>query len=489
MSNLNIQSMIDSLSILPSYQVVVIGSGPGGSITACLLAEAGYQVLLIEEGEFLPLESCQPFSQDEMLQKYRNGGITATMGNPKIQYVEGRCVGGGSEINSGLYYRTPPEILEKWQKEFQVEGIDLSDLVPHFEAGEKDVNVCYLPGAAPPASLKLQTGADKLGWKASEVPRWFRYQTSETSDFPRGTRQSMTKTFIPRALKAGCQILPNTRVQSLVQEAQKWRLRAKYQGQRGISIEAETVFVAAGAIQTPALLRRSGIKQNVGNSLQMHPTIKVIAQFPERVNSDDMGVPVHQVKEFSPRFSFGCSISSRPYLALGLNDHPLFLSEVNEHWQNMGIYYAMITSQGKGTVRCLPKFNDPLVRYFLTEEDLQILSKALRKLCYLLFESGAKVLYPSIARSQPFKTMDDLKMIPEILPRLLTNLMTIHLFSSCPMGENQAICATDSFGRVHGFKNLYIADASLLCTAPGVNPQGSIMAITRRNVLRFMGKL
>jgi len=67
--------------------------------------------------------------------------------------------------------------------------------------------------------------------------------------------------------------------------------------------------------------------------------------------------------------------------------------------------------------------------------------------------------------------------------------MTIHLFSSCPMGEDERRCATDSFGRIHGFHNLFIADASLLCTAPGVNPQGSIMALTRRNALHFLGLL
>ncbi|OQB91089.1 MAG: Cholesterol oxidase precursor [Verrucomicrobia bacterium ADurb.Bin118] len=67
--------------------------------------------------------------------------------------------------------------------------------------------------------------------------------------------------------------------------------------------------------------------------------------------------------------------------------------------------------------------------------------------------------------------------------------MTIHLFSSCPMGEDRKRCATDSFGRLHGFTNLRINDASLLCTAPGVNPQGTIMALARRNVLQFLGHL
>jgi len=81
---------------------------------------------------------------------------------------------------------------------------------------------------------------------------------------------------------------------------------------------------------------------------------------------------------------------------------------------------------------------------------------------------------------------DDLNKLPDALPSGLASLMTIHLFSSCPMGEDRAKCATNSFGRVHGFKNLYVNDASLLCTAPGVNPQGSVMALARRNVMRFL---
>ena len=54
------------------------------------------------------------------------------------------------------------------------------------------------------------------------------------------------------------------------------------------------------------------------------------------------------------------------------------------------------------------------------------------------------------------------------------------------MGENKRVCATDSYGRVHGQKGLYVADASLLCTAPSVNPQGTIMAIARRNAQYFL---
>ena len=486
-------SIIDPKSPL-LCEIAVIGSGPGGAITACLLAEAGRDVLLIEEGSNFPLESCPPFSQLELEQKYRNGGLTAAFGKPKIQYVEGRCVGGGSEINSGLYHRTPPEILEKWQKEFAVEALTESELLPHFEACERAVTVCKMPGKPPRASLKLHRGAVSLGWQSLEIPRWFRYQKqTDLSDAPKGTRQSMTKTFIPRAIKAGCKLLTNTRINFVRNQENKWLIAGDYlansESKRAVEIRAETLFICCGAIQTPALLRRSGIVKNIGNSLQMHPTVKIIAQFDETVNSLDMGVPVHQVKEFAPRFSFGCSISSPPYLAVGMTDHPKYRDEVDKNWQKMAIYYAMITGSGKGSVRCLPGFRDPLVGYRLTQQDLKDLSESLQKLSELLFEAGAKMLYPSISNFPRLTQTDDLKHIPEALPKSQTNLMTVHVMSSCPMGENLEKCAANSFGKVHGFDNLYISDASLLCTAPGVNPQGSIMAIARRNALNFLGKL
>lgn len=471
-------------------EIVVIGSGPGGAITACLLAEAGRDVLLVEEGGHLPQSSCAPFSTDEMLQKYRNGGQTVALGKNKIAYVEGRCVGGGSEINSGLYHRTPPEILERWRKEFQVEALTEADLLSHFATCESDVSVSLLPHAAPPASLKLHEGATKLGWNSFEVPRWFKYDTSKSAIGNRqssmGSRQSMTETFIPRFLKASGRLLSGTRANRIRQNGEGWLIEAAHNSSGVIRIVADSLFVCAGAIHTPALLRRSGITRNIGNSLQVHPTVKIVARFRETVNSPDMGVPVHKVGEFSPGLSFGCSISSPGYLALGLLDHPEAARETSEYWRNSAIYYAMITSEGCGTIRTLPGFRDPLVRYTLTEADRRNLADGLRKLSRNLFAADATHLFPSLTRGPVLRGQDNIGKLPEVLPEGLSSLMSIHLFSSCPMGEDRAKCATDSFGRVHGLKNLYVNDASLLCTAPSVNPQGSIMAIARRNALKFL---
>jgi len=467
-------------------EIAVIGSGPGGAITACLLAEAGRDVLLIEEGPFYSLESCRPFSLQEMEQKYRNGGVTIAVGKTKIAYVEGRCVGGGSEINSGLYHRTPPDILEEWRSEFDVEGITDSDMLPHFEACERDLSVSLRGDGHPPASLKLHEGALRLGWHSLEVPRWYRRDSTQVGG---GRRQSMTETFIPRFLRAGGRLLPLTRVSRLQQRGGEWTIHARGRHTGPLHIATRALFVSAGAVQTPALLRRSGITGHVGDSLRMHPTIKVVARFPDQVSSAGMGVPVHQVKEFAPAFSLGCSISSPAYLAIGMMDHPKYLGEVRHDWQHMANYYAMIRGEGSGTVRPLPGFSDPLVKYRLTGNDHRTLGEALRKLAEVLFACGADALYPSVANSSPLLSRDDLARLPDSLPVGLSNLMTIHLFSSCPMGENRRKAAVNSFGQVHGVKNLFVSDASLLCTPPGVNPQGTVMALAHRNALHYLGKL
>ena len=66
--------------------------------------------------------------------------------------------------------------------------------------------------------------------------------------------------------------------------------------------------------------------------------------------------------------------------------------------------------------------------------------------------------------------------------------MTIHLFSSCPIGERRDHCVANSFGKVFGYDGLYISDGSILPTAPGVNPQGTIMALAHRNIEKIIAE-
>ena len=132
-----------------------------------------------------------------------------------------------------------------------------------------------------------------------------------------------------------------TKVQSLKKQNGKWNvLFNTINGEK--SVLAKNVILSAGTIGTAQILRQSAISKIAGRNFQMHPTIKVVAVFNEKINEEDMGVPIHQVKEFAPDFSIGCSISSKPYLRVAMLDHPEYGNIVEEKWKNMAIYYSMI---------------------------------------------------------------------------------------------------------------------------------------------------
>jgi choline dehydrogenase-like flavoprotein len=73
------------------------------------------------------------------------------------------------------------------------------------------------------------------------------------------------------------------------------------------------------------------------------------------------------------------------------------------------------------------------------------------------------------------------------LPRS-AKLMTVHLCSSVPTGEHRDRCPADSYGRIRGVASLRVNDASLVPSAPGINPQGTIMAIAARNCAQFLAE-
>ena len=466
---------------------LVIGSGPGGSITAWELLKNKKNVLLIESGANYSLDSCNPYSTKEMEQKYKYGGLNPTYNNPKVSYVEGECVGGGSEVNSGFYHRTPKNIVDSWAKDYSIKNFSYENLIKHFEIIEKEISVSYLPKSlsAAKASYKLKEGADKLGWENIEVPRWYKFNNDGS-----GTKQSMTETYIKWFINDGGRLISNLKAIKIENIQGHWKVLCKNMlNDKKIVINTKYLFLCGGAISTPLLLQSSGIKKNIGKTLQMHPTVKAIAEFDEIINHSDMGVPVHQIKQFSPQISLGCSISSKPYLALAMLDNKKYLKRIKNHWEMMAIYYAMITPTGKGKVIKLPLFNDPLIKFDFSNTDLELLSNGLKKMCRILFEAGAKYIYPSIKNFGQLRNLNDINDIPRRLSKNKTSLMTIHLFSSCPMGENKNICATNSFGELVDYKNLFINDGSLMPSAPGVNPQGTIMAIARRNVHNFLENL
>lgn len=467
------------------WDALVIGTGPGGAVTARALAEAGLRVLAVEEGEWTEPGSVAPFSLEQMRRQYRGNGLTAALGRPSIAYTEGRGVGGGSEVNSGLYHRPSAELLDGWSRDWRIDGLDVPELAPHSDLVEKELSVSTLPWGLPASSRVLERGADALGWRGFEVPRWA--VCSQRGGRRSVRRQSMSVTYWPRAIAAGVELRPRSRVLRL--ELNGPRAEAALVRDLGTGrverVTFEHVFVCAGAIQTPALLQRSGLRRNIGGNLSVHPTVKVTAEFDKPVN-DPGDVPVYQVKEFGSGLSFGGSASRPALLALALSENWAAFGPAMRRWEHLFVYYAAIQSAGRGRVLAVPGFADPLVTYRLTRGDHELLRSGLARLMHLLLAAGASALYPSFRGAPLVANPAGIATAAAAMTPARSSLMTVHLCGTVPMGEDLARCGADSYGRVHGTVNVHVNDASLLPAAPGVNPQGTIMAIAARNVQHFL---
>jgi len=467
-----------------STDILVIGSGAGGATTAAKLAAAGRHVTIVEEGPWVDPDEVEPFSLEEMVLKYRHRGSCATLGTPPIAYAEGRCVGGSTEINSGLWHRLPSYLAEEWRVTYRIDEFTGSVLDRYAIEVEEEQSVSSLPVAPPPSSATLERGAAKLGWRAVEFPRVFKYDQQG-----RGVKQTMARTMIPRAVHHGAELTPNTRVIKLVRSGDRVtgavceRERPDGTTER-VTIEADHVFVCGGAIQTPALLQRSGIRHQVGRGLKVHPTIKIAARFSNPL--DHAGVPMHRITEFAPSLTIGGSVSRKGHIALALSDSAADFSAALEDWERVFVYYAAIRGDASGRVYAVPGLKAPVVLYRLTEADMSRLARGLLHLGESLLAAGATELYPSVIGGAVVRRTEDLGSWWDAVTRSSANLMTVHLTSSVRMGEDRSRTGADSFGSVWGYRNLRVNDASLLPDAPGVNPQAGVMTIAARNADHFL---
>jgi choline dehydrogenase-like flavoprotein len=467
-----------------STDVLVIGSGAGGAVTAARLAAAGRQVTVVEEGPWIPPDAVEPFSLAEMEVKYRHLGSSAALGSPPIAYAEGRCVGGSTEINSGLWHRLPGYLADEWRTSYRIDAFDPAELDRWAARVEVEQSVSTLPAAPPLSSALLERGATKLGWRSVEFPRVFAYDGTGP-----GVKQTMARTQIPRALQAGAEVVADCRVRRLLRRGghvlgAEARRTLPDGTVEDVTLLADHVVVCAGAVQTPALLQRSGVWRNVGGGLKLHPTIKVAARFPHPVDHDD--VPMHRITEFAPNLTIGGSASRRGHVALALADAGLPYDEALADWERVSVYYAAIRSEGSGRVQAVPGARAPLVSYRLTEADVSRLARGLIHLGELLLAAGATELYPSVVGGPVVRRPEELVGWWDAVGRSSANLMTVHLTSTVRMGEHRARTGADSFGRVWGFDNLRVNDASLVPDAPGVNPQAAIMTIASRNAEHFL---
>ncbi len=478
------------------HDVLIIGSGAGGSVTALELARAGRSVLVLEEGP-----RGAPYGRpptEAMASLYRSRGMTPIIGRVPVGFVEGACLGGSTEINSGFWHRTPREALSRWRAGWQLDEASPDALSGYFDEVEALVGVQTVgPAAWPPSTRRFADGIEAMGWSYSEIPRaapGCQSFNACANGCPSGAKQGMSRKIIPAAEAAGATFIPGVRVHRLLVERGRavgaLATATREDGRRElIRIDAEHVFVCAGPIQSAALLRRSGINAHVGNTLNVHPMLKVAAVFDAPIHADKSPLPMLQVKQFWPEISMGGAFFTAGHLAMHLSDNWPTSSQYMADADHMASYYVAVRGTGAGRVRPDWFGDGASAMYDLTFGELQGLSRGFARLCMLLLAAGARVVLPGVQRMAPIRTeVDAAHWLDATLPASAVSLTTVHAFSSVPAGERVDRCAVDSFGRVHGYANLIVNDASIIPDSPGVNPQGTVMAFAMRNARHFLSR-
>jgi choline dehydrogenase-like flavoprotein len=250
-----------------------------------------------------------------------------------------------------------------------------------------------------------------------------------------------------------------------------------------LTVRAKLVVAACGAIHTPALLVRSGFRSpsgQIGHNLSMHPNVKVVAIFDEKVDGWRGAHQAYQVREFREQGLVFAAVNMPPsVLAMSFPHRGAALGTLMQQYDQMVLAGMLCEDTETGRVRTIS--GKPQAFYQLAEHDAANLQKGVSLLSELLFAAGAKrILLPFHGAPDLLSADDARRLLTQRIPAKGWEVVTVHMMGTARMGSDRTRAVTDVFGQVHDADRLMVADASLFPTPIGVNPMETIMALATR---------
>ena len=484
-----------SENISLTADVVVIGSGAGGSVVAYELAKAGKNVVILEAGPYVPsTEFNEHFP--EMLEKlYEDRGAQITKSGD-LTILQGRCVGGSTVVNGAVCFRTPDVILKKWNTEFGLTDLTKENLAPYFEKVEKNLSVHTNQAheVANPSRL-LEKGAEALGFSHKPLQRNIK-QCALTGHCLSGCatdrKQSMLVTYLPWALSHGAKLYADTKVQTIEQQngkvtAVKAVVSDPDSGNAvaNLTVNAEVVVTAAGAVQTPLLFLQSGVGNSsglVGKNFACHPSTLMMAEFGEDVYPWRGALLGSYIDEFEHPDKGGFILEGggagpvEISMAVELGTGEEYVKRM-EKAKNICSMVTLIHDRNVGQIRW--DGDKKVIDYDIAEEDFPAMKNSIKAAAKVFFAAGAKHVFLPTVKKTVVSSLDQLDHEIEQLenqPHTL-RMVSYHPQGTMRMGPNSASSVVNEKGESHDVKGLYVADASLFPTSVIVNPQITIYAL------------
>jgi len=497
--------------------VVVIGTGAGASPVMAELGEAGLSVVALEAGRWWDPAKDYAADESQMSELYWLGERISAGRTPTAFGGNNSGTGvGGSMLHWGAFVpRADPRDLKLFTDSGLGCDFPLSydDLLPFYQEVERFIGVsgpAYYPWdpqrqyplgpiALNAPAIAMQKGFAALGVETAEAPIAAvsqRFAQPAYGERPPcvgcgfchqgcvyGAKASMDVTYIPRALAAGVEIRPNSFVHSFERDAQG-RITAVVYRNNGVDVRqrCRSVYLCAGAIETPRLLLHTGLANSsgqVGKNFMAHMATQVWGTFADEMRMNK-GFPASLISEATMRpadadFAGGyltqslgvvpVTFSRQAARGRGLWGKPLvdYLDQYN--------HIAGIGANGD----CLPypgnflELSDekdalgipvPRIHFSYGENELRMSAHAEKLMTDAWKAAGASDIW--------------------------TFQRSAHTIGTCRMGDDPGSSVVDAFGRSHEIPNLWISDNSTFPAALAANPALTIMALAVRSARHFL---
>jgi len=491
-----------------SADVCVIGTGAGGAVTAATLAEAGHDVLMLEEGGYYTSDDFTARERDAT--KLYQEGMQRTTADLGITILQGRAVGGTTVVNWTTSFRTPEDVVAHWKEKHHVGGFAYADLVPHWDWIERRLGIAKVDvDAMNPNNRTLYDGCKALEWQVDTLRRNVHkcVQLGMCSlGCPMNAKRSMLVTLVPDAIDAGARLVFRARADRFeTAGGEVGLLRGTLLDASGrtptgktFTVKAKRFVVSGGAINSPALLLRSGIDDGgrMGRRTFLHPVIGSGGLYSEPIRSYTGAPQSAASHHFAHRDDeVGFFLEVAPWYPVTTGTALAGFGK--EHFdgmkklENLALHLAIAIDGfhddvDGGTVSLRPS-GMPLLTYPIPDRLWRAFRFAQKRLAEVQFASGAKTVLtlhdPPLALAS-VRDLDRVDSRPYEVGRL--PVFTAHQMGGCAMGDDaQTSIVRSEDLRHHTLTNLHVIDGSVFPTSLGVNPQESIYGLSRLMATRL----
>lgn len=489
--------------------VVVVGSGAGGGTIAGVLATQGQRVVVLEMGG---ATSERDYRQLEIeashTMMYRNGLSVSADGN--IGLLAGSTLGGGTTINWHNCVKPSDEVRREWAGEHGLEGLDTAEFDRHLEAVLARMKANDRCSDLNGPHQRMVEGADKLGWSVHTAVRNVDPDTYDPvaagyTQFgdPSGSKMSTLNTYLRDAFDAGAVIVPNTRADQVCTSAGRatgvaatWTDSGTGQTRR-LTVNAPDVVVACGALETPALLLRSGIGgPAVGKNLYLHPSAGIFGVYPADQRAWWGPPQAAIVDEFRDLGGgYGLLVEGSQYYTgvfafqLARRDG-VQAKEAMSKLGRMADFLFIVRDHVGGEVT-VDAQGEAVHTYALTDKrDIAAYRKGLRVMAQLHEAAGAEELWFGTT-PRVWKRGEDLDAWVDELDQIHIGagglfMGSAHQMGSARMGTDPSTSVAQPTGELHDVAGVWIGDTSAFPTPSGANPMLTCMALAHRTA-EFLG--